>query len=434
MAKTKIGLIAMSGVRIQSPELMELGVSLPGFVKRGQTIATLPSLGILTVAGLTPPEYEVHYIEIDKYSCDLPMFDLVGISSLAAQIHEAYAIADYYRGAGVKVVMGGLHVSMMPDEALQHADAVVINGAEGAWPKLLEDFSRGQMQKKYYGAKDKVFSPQLYTKPRFDLLQNREYSRLTIQTSRGCPRNCDFCAASLLISERFNQKPIDLIIDEIRTARKYFSQPFFEFADDNTFLNKAWSKDFLQQLQREEIRYFTETDASVAEDTQLCDLISQSGCRQVLIGFESPNEQHLEGIDPVGWKKKQAPKIRKVVDTLQSRGIGVIACFILGLDHHTPEIFPQVWQFVQDLGAEDVQFTVLTPFPGTPLFDRLKKEGRLLKERFWESCTLFDVNYQPQNMSVQELEQGMHWLFSQAYTEDAYQKRKQHFKQQRSSG
>lgn len=428
----RIGLIAMSGVRVRTVELAALGVTLPGFVRRGKTIASLPSLGLLTVAGLTPPEYEVDYVELDGLGelSALADYDLVAISSLTASIHDAYLVADEYRHRGAKVVMGGLHVSCLPQEALNHCDAVVIGGAEGAWPRLLEDAAHDRLRPRYDGARDGVFTAPLYAHPRFYLLRERAYNRLTVQTSRGCPRHCEFCAASLLITRRFNQKPVELVMKEIRAARQAGTQPFFEFADDNTFLNHAWSRDFLRALIPEQLRWFTETDASVADDLELCDLLADAGCRQLLIGFESPRESDLGGIDPTNWKRGIATQATRVVDVLQSRGVSVNGCFILGLDTHTPEIFPVIRDFVRSSGLAEVQITVLTPFPGTPLYARLQREGRLLSERFWDRCTLFDVNFRPARMTVEDLESGLRWLFKELYSKEDSANRIRSFVQQ----
>ena len=425
----RIGLIAMSGVRVKSAELAALGVTLPGFIRRGQVIASLPSLGLLTVAGLTPAHHEVSYLEVADLRSHpaLPDFDLVGISSMTAQIHEAYAIADLYRGRGTPVIMGGLHVSQLPEEALAHADAVVRNGAEGIWPQVVADAEAGKLEPIYIGATNNVFSPALYAKPRFELLHGRAYNRVTVQTSRGCPRACEFCAASLRITSQFNQKPVELVLAEIREARRQVRRPYFEFADDNTFLNKAWSKQLLRALRDEEIQYFTETDVSVADDPELCDLLAASGCRQVLIGFESPKAGDLDGLDPRAWKKRQAPEYRRVIDTLQSRGVSVNGCFILGLDTQTPDVFSDVLDFVRSSGLAEVQYTVLTPFPGTPLYERLQREGRLRQESFWDACTLFDVNFKPKQMSVAELEAGLLWLFRETYSRKETSRRVRNF-------
>lgn len=427
-----IGLIAMSGVRVKSAELAKLGVTLPGFVRRGKVIASLPSLGLLTVAGLTPSGHEVHYLEIDDFPdlATLSEFDLVGVSSLTVRIEEAYRVADHYRARGTRVVMGGLHVSRLPEEALEHADAVVIGGAEDAWPRVVIDAAAGRLERVYQGATDGVFAPERSAMPRFDLLAGRPYNRVTVQTSRGCPRACEFCGASLLITRRFNQKPVAQVLAEIREARRWFKHPFFEFADDNTFLDKTWGKELLRGLRHEALHWFTETDASVADDVALCDLLAESGCRQVLIGFESPRPGDLDGLDPAAWKRRRAPQYRRVIDTLQSRGVSVNGCFILGLDTHTPDVFPEVRDFVRSSGLAEVQYTVLTPFPGTPLYARFQREGRLLRERFWDGCTLFDVNFRPAKMCVEELEQGLQWLFAETYTAAETQRRKRDFARQ----
>ena len=425
----RIGLIAMSGVRVKTAELAALGVTLPQFVSRGQVIASLPSLGLLTVAGLTPRHYDVCYREIAEVRADaeLEPFDLVGISSFTAQIDEAYALADRYRAAGIPVVLGGIHVSLMPDEAAHHADAIVLYGAEGAWPALLNDVERGRLQPRYEGLRTRVFDDGVYAMPRFELLRDRDYNRITVQTSRGCPLNCEFCAASLRITSSYQQKPIDKVIRELRAAVAVRRDPFVELADDNTFVNKRWGRELLRAIAPLDLRWFTETDISIADDEALLDLLADSGCRQVLIGFESPDAGGLEGIDPRNWKRQRAAQYLEAIDRIQSRGVTVNGCFILGLDSHTPEIFETVRDFVARSGLLEVQVTVQTPFPGTPLYARLAKDGRLLQNRYWDRCTLFDVNFRPKQMSVEELESGLRWLFSQIYNEREFIRRKRRY-------
>ena len=367
-----IGLIAMSEVRVRTKELAELGVTLPQFVNRGKVVASLPSLGLLTVAALTPPDVEVAYREVADIdeAGELEDFDLVGISSFTAQIDEAYALADRYRAAGIPVVLGGLHVSMMPDEAAAHANSIVIGGAEGAWPRLVADFRAGRLRSRYQGLTDKVFAPENYARPRFDLLVGRPYNRVTVQTSRGCPRSCEFCAASLRITDRFQQKPVERVIAELRAATSVVEHPFVELADDNTFVDRAWSKGFLRAVTPLGLSWFTETDISVADDAELLDRLADSGCRQLLIGLESPTAAGLDGIDRNGWKQRRSDGYLEAIERIQSRGISVNGCFIVGLDSDTPEIFPRIRDFVEQSRLLEVQVTVQTPFPGTPLYDR----------------------------------------------------------------
>ncbi len=425
----RIGLIAMSGVRVRTAELAELGVTLPQFVSRGKVVASLPSLGLLTVAGLTPADCEVAYREVAEVNAEteLEPFDLVGISSFTAQIDEAYALADRYRAAGVPVVLGGLHVSLVPDEAAEHADSLVLYGAEGAWPRLVEDARAGRLEARYEGLRRRVFEEPHYAMPRFDLLADRPYNRMTVQTSRGCPLDCEFCAASIRITSSYQQKPVERVVAEVRAALAAKSQPFFELADDNTFVNKTWGRAFLRAIEPLGIRWFTETDISVADDEELLDMLAASGCRQVLIGLESPEAEGLEGLDPHNWKRKRAGRYLEAIDRIQSRGITVNGCFIVGLDNHTPDIFETVADFVRQSGLLEVQVTVQTPFPGTPLYRRLEREGRLLTRRFWDRCTLFDVNYLPRHMTVDELESGLRWLFAELYNEREFIRRKRNY-------
>ena len=425
----RVGLIAMSGVRVRSEELAAMGVTLPQFVSRGRVIASLPSLGLLTVAALTPQDVEVAYREIDELPPDgaLEEFDLVGISSFTARIDAAYEMADRYRAAGVPVVLGGLHVSMMPDEAARHADSIVIGGAEGAWPQLIEDFRRGEMRPRYQGLQKDVFKPGNYAKPRFDLLKGRAYNRVTVQTSRGCPINCEFCAASLRITSSFQQKPVDLVVEELRAAKEAVDLPFVELADDNSFVNGKWGRAFLGAIAPLELRWFTETDISVADDPELLRLMHAAGCRQILIGLESPTREGLEGLDPHNWKKRRFDGYRAAIERIQAAGISVNGCFVLGLDTHGPEIFEEVRDFIRDSGLLEAQLTVLTPFPGTPLYHRLRREGRLLQDRFWDRCTLFDVNFRPRHMSVGDLEAGLRWLFGEVYNAAEFTRRKRHY-------
>lgn len=427
----KIGLIAMSGVRAYNKELTELGLTLPGFVDRNKIIASLPSLGLLTLAGMTPARIKTDYIEIFdiKNLAELPnSFDLVAISTYSAQIFEAYELADRYRNKGIKTIIGGPHVTCVPEEAKEHCDSVVIGEGEPVWLDLLNDFEKGNL-KSSYSSFDKAFDLKDAPMPRFDLLEPAKYNRLTVQTSRGCPHHCEFCAASILISKKYKQKPADKVLKEIRAIKRIWKKPFIEFADDNTFINKKYWIDLLKELKNEDIRWFTETDVSVAENDSLLDLMRESGCQQVLIGFESPLQKGLDGLELTSnWKLKQLDKYKAAIDKIQAHGITVNGCFILGLDGHDSSIFDEVWKFVKDSGLYEVQITVMTAFPGTPLYRRLITEKRVSREGDWAKCTLFDVNFHPRNMSVTELERGFRDLAEKVYSAEFTQLRRSRYK------
>lgn len=426
----KLGLIAMSGVRAHNEELTKLGLTLPGFVERNKVIASLPSLGLITLAGLTPEDVDLEYVEVEDFNDgdDLPgEFDAVAISSFSAQIKQAYALAGRYRATGTTVILGGLHVTARPEEAKRHADCVVVGEGEPSWPTLIDDLKHRRL-KPVYDSRSRTFDLSNAPMPRFELLEHERYNRLTVQTTRGCPFNCEFCAASIRLSPIYRIKPVEKVLAEIERIKSFWTRPFIEFADDNTFVNKRHSKELLRALSKKKIRWFTETDVSVARDDELLALMRDSGCAQILIGFESPSRLALHGLEKKSdWKAKQYDTYLAAVDKIQSYGISVNGCFILGLDGTDTKSFRNVLDFVRQSGLHEVQITVQTPFPGTPLYERLKREGRLLNEEAWELCTLFDVNFQPENMTVAELESRFRWLAGELYNEAETKRRKNHF-------
>jgi len=424
----KVAFISMSGVRVRTQELAELGVSMPGFVERGAVIASLPSLAGATLAAVTPPDVQFDYYDvadIDRHEV-MTDYDLVAFSTFTAMANECYALAARYRAAGIPVVLGGLHATLVAEEAERHFDAICVGEGERLWPLMLHDFRAGKLGPVYREPAGVVFDLAQSPLPRFDLFDIDRYNRLTVQTSRGCPLDCEFCAASKFFG-RYRIKPVARVMAEIDTILDSWRTPFIEFADDNTFVHKRWSKEFLRELQKRNVRWFTETDVSVADDPELLDLIADSGCQQILVGLESPRAGSLDGIDRGNWKQKRLGDYERMIEEVQGRGITVNGCFILGLDSDTPDVFGEVAEFVRKTGLLETQVTVLTPFPGTRLYDRLKAEGRLLEEEYWDRCTLFDVNFIPRHMSVDELESGMRWLFSELYSDAALARRRRRY-------
>ena len=430
-----IGLIAMSGIRVCDEELLRVGLTLPGFVERSKVIASLPSLGLLTLAGMVPSHHQVQYIEINdlrasKYTQDFfNNFDLIGISSYSAQIKEAYQLANMVCNQGIPVVMGGIHVTCLPDEAKKYCDTVVVGEGELSWPAIIKDAENGKL-KPFYGNTDEEFDLSEAPMPAFELLDIDQYNRLTVQTSRGCSHRCDFCASSILLTKQYKQKPAKKVLAEIDKIIEIWNHPFIEFADDNTFVNTEYWKGLLPELQKRKIRWFTETDISISQDKELLTLMRASGCAQVLIGLESPSKASLNGIEKKqNWKAKQLHLYKEAINTIQSHGISVNGCFILGMDEHGPEIFDQVFNFVNDSGLHEVQITIQTPFPGTPLYTRLKQQDRIIDENAWEKCTLFDLNYLPEKMTGSELSKGFRELGLRLYNEEFTQVRRKRFKE-----
>ena len=451
----RIAFLAMSGVRACDPELLRLGLTLPGFVERSRTIASLPSLGLLTLAAMTPEEHEVTYHEVDsvdelpasveqllatkepeKQSTQSPRKQLVAISTFTAQAPEAYRLADRFRAAGVRVAMGGLHVTACPDEAQLHADAVVVGEGEPVWPTLVADAAAGRLQPRY-DARGTEWDLGATPIPRYDLLDMDRYNRITVQTTRGCPFACEFCASSILLTPRYKQKPVERVLAEVDAVCEHWAgtRPFLEFADDNSFVNRRWWMRFLPQMAERNTRWFTETDARIGDDDALLEQLVAAGCKEVLIGLESPTAAGLPAMErKADFKLKALDAGPRRIRNLQSHGIRVNGCFILGLDGQTPAVFDEVERYANELGLFDVQITLQTPFPGTPLYERLAATGRLLEPHAWHRCTLFDLTYRPDPMTAEQLVGGLHGLAERLYSREATAARRASFRDQARRG
>lgn len=429
----RIAMVAFSGVRAFNQELMDLGLTFPGVLERSTQVARLPSLGLLTLAGMTPKEHSVDYLDVQDLDLNaLPGgYDLVALSSLTAQIPLAYKLADTFRAMGSKVVLGGLHVTALPDEAAAHADAVVIGEGEPVWNDVVADAAAGCL-KRFYDARKTPFHFSQSPMPAFELLDYDRYNRITIQTSRGCPHSCSFCASSILLSPKYKQKPIERVLEEIDYVCELWRRPFIELADDNSFINRKYWDKLLPELEKRRIRWFTESDISIGNDPEFLDALRRAGCKEVLIGLESDKLDELEGLETRNdWKLKQQHTYLENIERIQSAGIRVNGCFIFGIDGQTPAVFDRVYAFSEAAQLFDVQLTLLTPFPGTPLLDAFRKAGRMTHDGEWERFTLFDLNFEPRGMTREELTNGFRDLVVKMYDPDFQRRRRAGFKFER---
>jgi radical SAM superfamily enzyme YgiQ (UPF0313 family) len=432
----KIALVAMSGVRVRSRELFDLGVTLPGFVERSQVIASLPSLGLLTLAGATPPDHDVRYFEHTDVTPERladERFDLVAISTFTAQAPEAYALADALRDRGVRVAIGGLHASALPHEAGAHADHVFAGEAEETWPEFLADLAAGRARP-LYDARGRVFDLARAPLPRYDLLDPSRYNRITVQSARSCPHACTFCASGVLLRGPYRRKPVELVQRDLAAIEAIWPQPFVELADDNTFVDKGWSKRLVRAVAPHRMKWFTETDVTAADDEELLSMLAPAGCRQVLIGLEATDADAVAGLESRPFKAGRVRTYAEAVRRIQSHGVSVNGCFVLGADHHEPADFARVVRFADEVGLAEVQVTVLTPFPGTQLHAQLASQGRLVRDGDWGAFTLFDVVFQPARMSIRELEEGLMQVFRELYTPDRVRARRRSFHRQAREG
>jgi len=328
----------------------------------------------------------------------------------------------------VKVAMGGLHVSSLPREALEHADYVVLGEGENVWPDVVAAAEQSAAPRIFDAANYPPVDVAELPVPRYDLLEGREYNRFTVQTSRGCPYRCEFCASTVMFGRPYRKRPVENVVRDIRAVLALRPGAFIEFADDNTFVDKEWSKELVRAITPLGIKWFTETDVSVADDDELLELLSHSGCRQLLIGLEAPNSRGLSGLEAKSdFKARRSPGIAQAIAKIQSYGITVNGCFVLGLDGQTTDVFAEVLEFAERTKLFEVQVTLQTAFPGTPLHERLATEDRILEPGRWDLCTLFDVNLQPTDMTVDELRKGIIWISDRLYSAEAMKRRRQPF-------
>ncbi len=410
-----VALMPFTGFRLGEEAMLVLGMTLPGLKARAGAIGQLPALGLLTLAGLNPPHWTCSYHEADSASdaileevlAESPA--LVALSALTASVEEAYRFSGLLRARGARVVIGGLHATTCPEEAARYCDAVVAGEGEPVWADVLADAERGQLRPIYRAAAPFDLSRSLV--PRFDLLGRAARPRFTIQTQRGCPLACDFCGASRLLGPH-RIKPIANIRCELEAITALVPRPVLELADDNTFIGRPDAGELLDTLAAANARYFTEVDWRIGEDATLLAKLASSGCVQVLVGIESLVFRH-PGMGPKG---AELSRIMDALDAIQAAGVAVIGCFIVGCDGETYDSLDRLGDFLEKCRLADIQLTLQTPFPGTALRRRLEREGRLLPGRGWSHCTLFDLTYQPDRMSVGELEAGFRNLVRRVFS------------------
>lgn len=418
-----VSFVPFCGVRIREAELRELGMTLPGLGERVRALDKLPALGLLTLAALVPADWTCSYHStaswndalVERIIAERPV--LVALSALTASIDEAYAFSNRLRQEGIRTIIGGLHVSTCSAEASRHCDAVVIGSGELIWRQILEDAVAGNLRPRYRGTPPTVAAD--WPVPRFDLLPPGT-SRFTLQTQRGCPLACQFCGASRLLGE-FREKPLAQIRRELAAITMLDPSPVIELADDNTFAGNRDCGQLLECLGDARVRYFTESDWRIGEQPDLLKQLASSGCVQVLLGIESLVFRY----PGMGQKQAELARILDAVESIQEAGVAVNGCVILGAEGESRNSLDRLTQFLLECRCADIQVTLQTPFPGTALHHKLRREGRLLSERGWSHFTLFDVTYQPDQLTVPELEQGFRDVLRNVFSRDASERRAQ---------
>lgn len=397
-----------------------------------------PPLGLLTVAALTPADIEVELILEDFAPIDYDRnYDLVGISAMTHTAQRAYQIAGEFRARGIYVVFGGIHATVVPEEASLHADTVIVGEAEELWPRFLQDFRNGEPRKIYRNPSGYRVDLGLSPVPRYDLLKGKAaqgdpdfyYNLVPVQVSRGCPHGCDFCIVTDIYGKKPRKKSIDQVRAEILSIKHYLPNHIVGFADDNIFIDRQFAKDLLLEVEKLGIRWIGQSDISIGAHDELLELIYRSGCLFLLVGFESLDPQNLTGMNPNNWKLRQLEKYEKNVRNIQEHGIIVLGSFITGLDNDDKGVFGRIVDFM-NRNRITGDLTFATPLPGSRLFERIKREGRFLyPEPFWDRCTFFDVIFKMKKMSKVDAEEGITWAYQQISNEEAFKNRAAYLKE-----
>ncbi len=366
--------------------------------KRTNKGLMMPQLALYILAGLTPAEHEVKIIEEETDDVDLDQeCDLVGISCMTANAPRAYELSHEFRKRGKTVILGGVHPSILPDEAIQHANCVVVGEAEGVWEKLIRDFQNNNLKRKYHEP-----SPNLekYVPKDFsNIIKRRLFNLIPIMTTRGCPYNCEFCCVSNLYGKKIRHIPIQNIVRDIQES----GAKNFMFLDDNIIGNPNYAKALFKAIKPLNIKWVGQASVSLlVRDNELLQLAAESGCKALFFGIESVSEEQLKtmhkAINEIEHLEQALKKIKK-------SGILIHASMIFGFDNDKQETFNETIRFLIKNKISTASINILTPYPGTKIYEDLKNEDRLITTdwRYYDHNT---VVFQPRNMSPYELQIG----------------------------
>lgn len=367
----------------------------------------VPPLALGILASLTPDDFQIELVDENLRDLDFSCApDLVAITCLTATAPRAYEISRRYRQAGATSVLGGIHPSAVPLEAIRHADSVVIGEAEGVWARLLDDFVAGHMKRFYKGKKP---DPSQISIPRRDIFDNQGYFlKGTVQTSRGCPFGCDFCSVQRFFGNKFRFRSVASVVDEVRAL----ASRFVIFVDDNLAGSYAYARELFAGLAPLKIKWICQAPILIGRDSKLLNLMHKAGCRGVFVGFESIVPDSLK---EVGKSCNVVAKFGDHIKRIHDSGISIEGAFVFGFDHDDSSVFERTLDFIRKNKIDFAQFGILTPFPGTKLQQRLKRQNRILTED-WTKYDIAHTVFKPARMTVEELDRGRRWIEDEFYS------------------
>ncbi len=368
-----------------------------------------PGLALPIIASLTPDDVDVALVNdyFEEIDYDDPA-DLVGVTAMTPQAPRAYAIMDEFRRRGKRVVMGGFHCSLFPDEALEHADTVVVGEAEDLWPRVWGDFTRGAMQRLYRAPGHPGLAGR--PAPRYDLIDRRGYSLLSypVQTTRGCPRRCEFCSVHHFFGGSYRHRPIDEVVRDVRATQS----PYIFFIDDNIAADRKYAMELLAAIAPLGIVWGSQCNITACEDDAFLKTAHDAGCLSLFFGIESLEQ---ESLDAANKAFNRVEDYARLLAKVRDAGIMPTVSMIMGLEADGPESFERTFRFLMENKVPIAYFFILAPAPGTPFFERLDGEGRLLSKD-WSRYGGDECIYLPKRMTGEQLERGFWKLFRDFYS------------------
>ncbi len=360
-----------------------------------------PPFTLQQIEALTPEKHVVDIVDENRNKIKFSgEYDLVGITCFTSNAFRAYEIADEFRKRNVKVVLGGYHPSALPEEAKQHADAVLIGEAEEIWNQILKDAENDALKNFYIGEPANIDDIPYSKRRNFSLTAS-------VQATRGCPNGCEFCALSKMEGRKYRKRKIEKIIEEISQIK----QKAIIFYDASLTIDISFTKELFKKMKELNKKFACFGNANMLKDEEFLEVAREAGCMLWSIGFESISQ---ETIDKLG-KRYRVKEYPEIIKKIREHNMAVIGSFIFGFDNDTPSVFKATIEEIQNWELDSAGFSILTPFPGTKLFDRLDKEGRILTKD-WSKYTTENVVFIPKNMTPKELEEGVKWICEEYFS------------------
>ena len=370
------------------------------------------------LAALTPKEYGAACKAIDEgvQKCDyekLGFYDIVAITSVTSSVKRGYELALYFKGKGSHVVMGGHHVTLMPDEAAEYADTVMTGPADRIWREFIRDYANGVPKKRYDGQHCDIGAANII--PMRSLMQKSKYiGAPTVIANFGCTNKCEFCVINSFWGGKHSARRVEDVIEEIRSLKA----KRILFLDPSPTSNRAYAKEFFEALIPLKIQWAGLCTTDVCEDGELFDLMIQSGCIGILMGFETFSEDSLKE----SRKRNKVAEYKAAVDKFHQNGVSVLGTFMLGFDGDTKESILKMPDYIEEIGVDIPRFAILTPYPNTPTHERLDAEGRIISKD-WNHYDSIHATFAPQNFTARELEELLVQVSNECYTYGRIMKR-----------